>query len=1216
MRTPHTPSGEAARPAAPHRPQRRWWSAATAVVGLGAVLVAGGWWWSGSEGSLAMGLRLTSALLPAGLSLHSSGVRGSLRHGGQIDVLQWQQDGLRLQLAQVQLKLDATRLQQGLLPLHELRVALIEASPLPARQTSPPVTQLLWPLRAQLAWRIDTLRWQATAPIEAHDLQGTYDFNGQQHALQLDSLRLADGHYQGQLILQGSAPMALDAQLEGQLRLPKSGGTVQSLQAKASLAGPLGGPQASLTLNASLSPSEASAEAPRLTVQGDIQPQAERPISALQARLQRIDLATLWPGAPQTRLDGSVQAKLQTEGWQLQVALDNGITGPWDRGRVPLEQLRGQLLHKTTGWMAPALQVRWPGGGLQGQAMQQNGTWQGQWQIDRLQPGQWLSTLQGPDLSGPITLQGNEAGALQWQARLQTHKGAPATDGSAPGLNMQASWQDGTWTVSQLNLNWAEAHIEAQGRWSTAEQQLKLQTRWQLPGLSAQLAGALSPRQGQGQWQLEGQDTPRLWRWLQRWPALRTSLQRWSAPGALQASGQWQGGWAAEGLQVQGRLSTAQFEAQASSTLQHMAVNKDWRGQLDRLQIHWPGLPAGAAPAALALETPARWLWQGQRLQWLAHRWTLTDPAGQANLLVEDGDWQAPLRAGALPRLHARAQLSELPLRWATWLGLPAMQGDLLLQGGLNLALDERPQAQVWLGRQRGDLQLGTDMLPGSTRRLSANLRTARARLLVDGPQARLDLDWDSAQAGQLNAQLQSRLDLNPKEGLAGLWPAQAPLAGQVNARLPSVGAWSWLAPPGWRVQGTLDAHAQISGTRAQPLWTGEVQADQLAARSAVEGIAFGQGRLRARLQQQEVVLEELRLLGVGAQGGEVSAQGRLRWLPETGAGLQTVQMDLDIQAKSLRVSSRVDRRLSVSGQVRARMDRGQMQLRGQLQADSAQFILSEDSTPTLGRDVRVLGSATPAAIAAPGQPVSVMPTPDVQVQLNLGPDFLLHGQGITTRLTGEVQLSSSAATGGQPRLVGQVRTEGGMYRAYGQQLDIEQGLLRFGGPYDNPALDILALRPNLGQRVGVRVTGTAQVPRIRLYADPDMPDADKLAWLVLGRSPAAGGAESAVLQQAALALLGGSGKGLGGELANALGFDEISLASRSTTTAAGTTASGTAVMLSKRLSKDFYMVYESSVSGAFGSLFIFYDLSRKLSLRAQTGEINALDLIYSIRYD
>jgi translocation and assembly module TamB len=193
------------------------------------------------------------------------------------------------------------------------------------------------------------------------------------------------------------------------------------------------------------------------------------------------------------------------------------------------------------------------------------------------------------------------------------------------------------------------------------------------------------------------------------------------------------------------------------------------------------------------------------------------------------------------------------------------------------------------------------------------------------------------------------------------------------------------------------------------------------------------------------------------------------------------------------------------------------------------------------------------------------------------------------------------------------VRTEGGRYKAYGQQLDIDTGVLRFNGAYDNPDLDIIALRPNLSQRVGVQVSGTALLPRIRLYADPEMPDADKLAWLVLGRSAASGGAESAVLQQAALVLLSGNGKSLSGELANSLGLDEISLASGSRS---DINATGAAVTLGKRLSKDFYMAYESSLSGTFGSLYIFYDLSRRLTLRAQAGQQSALDLIFTVRKD
>ncbi|MEN9889056.1 MAG: Translocation and assembly module TamB, partial [Pseudomonadota bacterium] len=529
---------------------------------------------------------------------------------------------------------------------------------------------------------------------------------------------------------------------------------------------------------------------------------------------------------------------------------------------------------------------------------------------------------------------------------------------------------------------------------------------------------------------------------------------------------------------------------------------------------------------------------------------------------------------------------------------------------GLSLRMDGTPQWQVWLERERGDWQWRAEGL-GSPR-VPAGLREARAQLTVQGTQAALDLRWDSEHAGQLDAHLDSRVaSAGP---MAELWPSDAPLAGHVQARLPQVGAWSWLAPPGWRVQGGVDARMALAGTRSQPRWQGTLQADDLLLRSAIEGIELRQGRLRARLQEQALWLDELTLQGAGAQGGELRVQGRVQWLPQDGPLWSTVQMDVQAQARALRVSSRADRRLTVSGQSRAQWQSGQMRLTGELQADSALFILPEDSAPSLGADVVVLptqpGKTTPV-----GGP-SLIGTPEVHVLLRLGPDFQLRGHGIRTRLAGELQLRSGAASQGQPRLSGDVRTVGGRYKAYGQELDVEQGLLRFAGPYDNPALDILALRPQLSQRVGVRVTGTALAPRVRLYADPSMPDADTLAWLVLGRAPAAGGAESALLQQAALALLGSNGQSLGGEMATALGLDTLSLANRSVSNADGSTSSGAALMLGKRLSKDFYLAYESSVGGAFGSLFMFYELSRRLSLRAQTGPYNALDLVYTVRHD
>ncbi|MDQ6882167.1 MAG: translocation/assembly module TamB domain-containing protein, partial [Pseudomonadota bacterium] len=169
--------------------------------------------------------------------------------------------------------------------------------------------------------------------------------------------------------------------------------------------------------------------------------------------------------------------------------------------------------------------------------------------------------------------------------------------------------------------------------------------------------------------------------------------------------------------------------------------------------------------------------------------------------------------------------------------------------------------------------------------------------------------------------------------------------------------------------------------------------------------------------------------------------------------------------------------------------------------------------------------------------------------------------------------------------------------------------VLRFTGPVDNPSLDVLAIRPRLEQRVGVMITGQAQAPFVRLYSEPDMPDADKLAWLVVGRPTPNGGAESALLQQAALALLASRRGGANsGGIAGRFGLDELSVRRDDT--------AGAVVTLGKRFARDFYASYESSLGGALGTLNIFYDVSRRLTVRARTGQTTAVDLIFTFQFD
>jgi translocation and assembly module TamB len=352
------------------------------------------------------------------------------------------------------------------------------------------------------------------------------------------------------------------------------------------------------------------------------------------------------------------------------------------------------------------------------------------------------------------------------------------------------------------------------------------------------------------------------------------------------------------------------------------------------------------------------------------------------------------------------------------------------------------------------------------------------------------------------------------------------------------------------------------------------------------------------------VVIDEFVLHGPGPNGGDLVAHGEGDLTP------QGPQARVTLELRRLRASIRDDREITVSGTVAGRRDASGTTVNGNLTVDQGLIVLPDESTPRLGDDVVVRNAAQPVtdeqAEAAENAQRRAGLRLRYAVDVNLGPDFRVRGRGIDTRLAGTLSVSGESAS--SPRIEGTIRTRGGTYEAYGQRLQIERGIVRFTGTVTNPALDVLAIRPNITQRVGVQVTGTAFAPFVRLYSEPDMSDAEKLAWLVTGRAAPATGAESQLVQQAALALLAGrAGTGRRG-IAASLGLDELSIRRDATF--------GPAVTLGKRFGQRFYAAYEHGLSGAIGTLSIFYDITRRLTLRASTGERSAVDVIYTFAFD
>ena len=168
-------------------------------------------------------------------------------------------------------------------------------------------------------------------------------------------------------------------------------------------------------------------------------------------------------------------------------------------------------------------------------------------------------------------------------------------------------------------------------------------------------------------------------------------------------------------------------------------------------------------------------------------------------------------------------------------------------------------------------------------------------------------------------------------------------------------------------------------------------------------------------------------------------------------------------------------------------------------------------------------------------------------------------------------------------------------------------------GPVNDPRLDILATRPNLDITVGVAITGTALAPHVKLMSDPDMSDSDKLSWLMLGRAPeTVGGADTALLQQAAMALLAGEGEAPSDQVLKRLGLTDFAVGQK---TDADNTKQ-TVVSLGRQISRRVYVGYERGVNATTGNWQLIYRIAQRLTVRAQSGEDNSADVIYTWRWN
>jgi translocation and assembly module TamB len=1245
---------------------------------LGVLLALMVWMQSGS--SLAQALRLAATLLPAGQVLQASEVEGSLRNGGRIGHLLWKKDALTVEFSDVEMAWYWPALLDREWRVNTLHVRQLQVQDHRPPSHSP-MADLVLPLRADVQFDVDTVQWAGPLALTLEAVRGRYRFDGSAHHLQDTSLQMAQGVYRLDADLQARQPMALSLHASGDVQAVVTARQEPlQLEVGATVQGTLFGPAAELDAQLQVQPRDAArahmVDTMQAQLEARLRPGQEQPVERAHGKWSALDLASLWPDAPHTSLSGQMEVEPSGSAWKGHLQMQNSLTGTLDQHRMPLQSADASLVYHDNQWLLSALQATGAGGSVQAQ-----GSYAGQpqrWSVSgRLQdiaPQKMHSHWIGPPLSGSVTAEQTSQGIgfdLAVAAAPQTR----SISAAITRLQAQGRWSAPRVQFDKLLLEGGTAQVAGQLQVNTSTFASTGHLRANLPGALLVLDGSAAPDAGQGEATLQVRDAQALQQWLGSVPVLGPRLQGGSAVrGAADLSARWSGGWHGLGadLRLQGAASARQLDIDDQRLTD---LQLDVNGSLRALELTWRGkaqqglgqvtLQAGAhveqvqagrwharldqlqaalsdglqnTPWTVQLQQPVDLEWQqaaaerslsvasgvlrlsgpvpgNARIEWQPMQWSQQSAASKSN-------------TGAGVRWSSRGQLQGVPLAWLELLGQTrianlGLQGDLLFGGAWDASADNATGKGLLLNaslqRSSGDLQL-SPREPGAAP-VAAGLRDASVQLHLEREKLHAELLWASDAAGNARATFDTRLQWS---GGSVVWAADAPVQGSVRASLPRVGGWSMVAPVGWRMQGTLEADATLFGTHASPQWKGQVEARELAIRSVVDGLDFSNGVLRLQINGQHMQITEFTLQGAGGPAeGKLQVTGSVDWLPGTASAplAARVRMALDAQAQAFRVTARPDQRLVVSGKLNAKLVDARLTVRGALVADQASIVLPEDTAPVLGPDVVVRKpklAANAAALkkaSAPAQTAQVV-VPDLEITLNPGTNFQLKGRGVNTQLVGLLTLKAEGRDV-VPRLTGELRTVNGNYRAYGQYLTIEDGTLRFSGAYDNPAVEIRAVRPNLSQVVGVQVSGTAQLPVVRLFSEPDLPDAEKLSWLVLGHASTNGGAETAMLQQAALALLSNRGGAPTGNLFQTLGLDDVTLNHVATTTNPdNTTGSDTSLTLGKRISKDFYVAYERSLATAMGTFYVFYDLSRRFTLRGQAGEQSAVDLIFTARYD
>lgn len=417
--------------------------------------------------------------------------------------------------------------------------------------------------------------------------------------------------------------------------------------------------------------------------------------------------------------------------------------------------------------------------------------------------------------------------------------------------------------------------------------------------------------------------------------------------------------------------------------------------------------------------------------------------------------------------------------------------------------------------------------------------------------------------------------------------PATTPLALQVQTEIEDIATLNLETLAFDDLAGKLDVNVDMQGTIDAPQLTTAISLRQGQIFLADMGITLS-------AINADITGDPLSGLNMLLQAQ--SAEGQLEVDGEFSMTESDWLLNAKIKGENLEVMNLPEAYVIASPDLQLMVSPQNAELTGRVNIPEAELAPMEFNTSvSASPDVVVIGQES--------EDEKMRLATDLDVTVQLGEKVMIRALGFCGRLGGNLRISGDA---GQLLLGnGEITVNDGSYAAYGRELTVNNGKIRFSGAaIDNPDLDIKAIRKGTNYQAGIHITGPASNPQATLFSDPSMSQEDILSYIVLGRPLGqASAADAAMLASAATNLGISNGNAISEKIASTFGLDSVEFT--------GESPDNAAVQIGKYLSPKLYLGYGIGIFEPVSTVQLRYTLSKIWTLQAESGTHSGVDLLY-----